>query len=314
MISPSHPERSPLGSNTGILHARAGGDADMPKATTPAMAAERLLAIAGGVIAGAVTLHLLGFAVSIFVRAGSALGNVALMEWGVSHDRIFVVERLAAVVLLAVGTALVVCRSWVLALPIAACVFVETMALQRFGGFSFSEWTPFSHAARYLTPLALVALWAPGWIGGGARARAFASMWILRLGIALVFVFHGLQALGADPGFIDLMIGSARRWFGYRLTESTAVGVLRVIGVVDIVVGGLILVGRWRPLLVWLCFWGLITAASRITATGWLSYPQLMLRASHYLAPLGVWLLSEWLARSAAIAAARNDWTETTKS
>jgi hypothetical protein len=56
-----------------------------------------------------------------------------------------------------------------------------------------------------------------------------------------------------------------------------------------------ILFGRWKPLLVWLCFWSTVTAFSRMTALGVGSYPEVLLRSSHILAPVALWCLAAYL-------------------
>src|SRR5690606_13547171 len=117
----------------------------------------------------------------------------------------------------------------------------------------------------------------------------------LRIGIAIVFAIHGLQALGQHPWFIDLLIGSSRSMLGYRLTESNAILILKFIGCADILVAAGILAGRWRALLAWLCLWSTVTACSRMTSNGVMSYPEVLLRASHILAPVAVWCLGVYV-------------------
>lgn len=253
---------------------------------TPAVAA-------GWVLRVAVLIHAVGFAAGIFARKGTGLGSHALMEWGTPHDTIAFWERVAALVVLGAAVLLVIRPMASAALLVAVAFFVEAFGAWSFGGYPFVEWVMYSHALRYLLPFALfVWLLSPSILRSEVWRREGAS-WILRVALASVFIAHGLQAWYESPGFIDLLIGSTRRLIGYRLTESAAVSILHVIGVVDVIVGLLVLVGRWRWLLGWLCFWAFITAASRMTATGWGAYTELLVRASHYLAPVAVLLLAK---------------------
>ncbi len=242
----------------------------------------------------ALLVYLAGLAAAIFTRAGTSIGAVALMEWGTPHSTIFLVERIAAGVLLLAGISLLVWPLTAVALFIGTAVFAEAYARYRFGGEHFVEWSVAAHALRYLLPLALAALIISPRIVPNLRWKTHASMWILRIGLAIVFATHGLEALRQHPGFIDLLIGTTGNILGMRMTESTAVLLLRIIGVVDLIVAFLILVGRWRPLLAWLCFWATITAASRMTALGFMSYPELLQRSSHIVAPLAVWALGRY--------------------
>jgi len=251
--------------------------------------ASRWLKTAGWILRIAVAIHLLGLFIAVHTRAGTAIGGIALMDWGVAHDTIFAWEKGVTKILLLLGISLLVFPTFPIALIVGAAILANSYAAYKFGGEPFYEWSVWSNTLRWGAPLALAVLAFPTrWIGGEAT-RARIVSWMLRIMIAIVFVVHGLQAWFANPVFIDLMIGTARRLFDYRLTESNAVTLLKAIAVLDIIVAALLLAGRWRPLLGWLAFWGLITAVSRVTALGIMSYPEILVRASHYLTPLAVW-------------------------
>ncbi len=242
----------------------------------------------------ALFVYLAGLAVAIFTRAQTSIGGIALMYWGVPHDTIFFWERTAAAVLLLAGLSLLIWPTVIAALFIGGAVFTEAYAAYRFGGDHFVEWVIAARTLRYLLPVAAAALIISPRIVPHVRWKALASMWILRIGLAVVFATHGMEALRQHPGFIDLLIGTTGNLLGLRMTESTAVLLLKVIGVVDLIVAFLILVGRWRWLLGWLFFWAAITAASRMTALGFMSYPEFLVRSSHMVAPLGIWALGQY--------------------
>jgi len=253
---------------------------------------ERAASTASWLIRIAVVMHVLGIVATVFARRGTSIGNVGLMEWGWTHDRIFLVERWAAVALLGVALSLIVRPTVAAAVVVSATVLAEVTGAYRFGGSFFVEWSHATQILRYLAPLALIPLIAAPRFQPNAPWRFSSSAWILRVGIAVVFAAHGAQALYHDPHFIDLIIGSTRRLTGFRPSEAQAVAILLPIGIVDVTVAALLLVGRWKLLLGWMCFWGLLTACSRVTANGLMSYPEVLLRASHYLAPAAIWALA----------------------
>lgn len=235
----------------------------------------------------AVLVHMAGWAFALHTRAGSALGGVALMEWGVPHSTISFHERLWSMVLLALATVLLVKPLAVPAFLLAIAVLVDTAAAHRFGGAHFAEWSYYTKALRYGAPLALGIL-----LLGGTRWSDVATDWLLRVAVAVVFASHGLMALYEHPVFIDLLIGSTRNLAGMRMTESTAVMLLKCIGVADLLVAALLLAGRWRVLLAWLCLWAFVTALSRVTTYGIMSFPEVLTRSTHFLAPVAIYFLS----------------------
>lgn len=248
-------------------------------------------------LCAAVLGHALGIAAAIFGKLGSGLGTYFFLEWGFSHPQVAMAERWAAWALLALA-ALSCLRPWLVFLaPIAAAIFLDAWARQFNGGAPFAEWTIGAHALRILAPLALAALcfpWPRSDADGDLRRRA--AMWLLRVGLAVVFITHGLEALRQHPRFIDYLIGTADRWTPLELSETAAVNLLRVIGVVDVVVGVAVIIRPWPVVLCWMAFWGLITALSRVTSLGPEQYFEVLLRASHVLAPVAVLLLARTLA------------------
>src|SRR3546814_7171694 len=95
-----------------------------------------------------------------------------------------------------------------------------------------------------------------------------------------------------NPQFIDFIIGSANNILGVRWTEATALQIMRIIGWVDIIVAIAVLLKPHKYLLAWLLFWSTITAFSRMTSLGTGAYTEVLMRASHILAPLAVYMLS----------------------
>lgn len=265
---------------------------------------DRAVAWAGWLLRLAVLGHALGFAAVVFLKLGTGVGTYLFLEYGFTHAHSALVERAMAWAILAFA-ALASWRPSLLWLtPIAAIVLVDALARWFNGGAPFAEWSAAAQAARYLTPLALGLLFltAPQRMAGGA-GQLQAVLWVLRIGIAVVFVTHGLEALNGHPRFIDYILGTAYTWTPIALSEDTAVAMLKVIGVTDIAVGFAILVRPFRSVLWWMAFWGLITALSRVTSLGMGQYFEVLLRISHFLAPIAAILLTGAIARRRAPAA-----------
>lgn len=248
---------------------------------------------AAWVLRVAILLHAMGVARALFTRTGTSIGNIALLNWGTTHDTILWWEKSAATLLVALALSLCIRPTVPALLGIFAMVFAEALAAVKAGGFAFFAWTPYASFLRYLAPLALLPLVVHHQrIHLNPALRRALSSWMLRTGLAVVFVTHGIEALKLHPGFIDLIIGSGRAMLGWDISEEAAVVALRVIFVVDLIVAALVMIRTWPPLLAWLAFWGLVTALSRPIAHGFPAYPEVLLRASHFLAPLAIWLLA----------------------
>ncbi len=148
---------------------------------------------------------------------------------------------------------------------------------------SYYAWVgPLAWACRMLAPACL------------ALALSGRGEWAVRLSrvaVASTFAAHGLEALWRHPKFIDLILASTNRLLGFFPTQASAESILGVIGVVDLIVAALALLGvRWRWLWGWAAFWGALTAASRITQHGVGGIGYGLARAPHALLPLFVML------------------------
>jgi hypothetical protein len=181
-------------------------------------------------------------------------------------------------------------RIWIL-IPIFIYVFFEAWAGYYQGGYHFSELTLGSHALRYLTPLTLALFVVPTVKIFKNINRMTAAAWVLRIGIATVFITHGIECLKQNPIFIDLIIGGTNNILGFRPTEATALQLMQFIGWIDIMVAFLLLLKPLKGILAWTFFWGFITALSRMTSLGEGAYTEVLLRASHILAPVVLYIL-----------------------
>ena len=236
-------------------------------------------------------LMAIGYYVALTTRAGSHFGSIALFKHGVAHDTILAWEFGMARVLVVLAILTWFRFGCWAALLMGLILLAESFAGVFAGGFPFFEHTPWAWALRFGAPFGLaVLLWKqtpqPRW-------AIQSGDWVLRLSIAAVFTIHGLEAFWQHPQFIDLIIGSANT-VGWEIAELTAVRALSVIAAVDLVVAALVLVWPRKPLLIWLAFWGFVTALSRPLAYGFASYPEVLIRAPHILAPLAVMALRDF--------------------
>ncbi len=135
---------------------------------------------------------------------------------------------------------------------------------------------PLALAVRYLAPLSYMLI-----VAGKARM----GFWLLRWALAVTFAAHGVEALMQHPQFLDLILMAFRR-LDFPISESVASNLMVPIGIMDLLLAVILLLGRWRWLLFYMCFWGLITAFSRMLHSGWDGLDACMVRLLHGLVPL----------------------------
>jgi hypothetical protein len=249
--------------------------------------------LAASILGVAIVATSAGMAAAALRGDGTAINAYLFLALEMSNADAARIERIAigAVFLLSV---VALCRpGWPVLLPVAAYILAEALARWDQQGLPYSEWSVPAHAARYLTPLAAILLAGKALADDDAgRGWRMAAEWCLRIGLSVVFIVHGLEALNLHPGFVDLIIGSGYNLGGLRISESAASLQLQVIGIVDLGVAAAILLRVPRALLWWAAIWGAVTAFSRMTAFGWGAYPEVLVRASHILGPVAVWLLA----------------------
>lgn len=238
----------------------------------------------------AIVLHALGLFLIFFRKHHTHFGNYLFSVLEIDPTRAFAIEKITISVFIILCVINLIYTRAVLLIPIFAYIFFEAWAGYVQGGYHFSEWTLGAHALRYLAPVALLFLVIPGNYPLRFDREKIAS-WVLRIALAVVFITHGAECIQQNPRFIDLLIGSIHNFFGIYITEATALQIMTVIGWTDVAVALLVLVKPHRKLLAWLCFWATITAFSRMTSLGIGAYTEVLLRASHILAPVAVWLL-----------------------
>jgi hypothetical protein len=158
------------------------------------------------------------------------------------------------------------------------------------------------HAAQFILPFAFI--WQ-------YEKKEFRVHFWGSIAIVLTFIAHGLYAYGYYPqpgSFVDMMI------LGFKMNEETARFSLKIIGVLDFVFGGVVLLNLWIlsgrklhfSLVILLKFflfygiiWGGLTAFARIyitfhpeMMTHWLDQYLLefLVRIPHFILPLVLYL------------------------
>ena len=230
-------------------------------------------------------------AARIALAAGSEVNGWLFMVAGLPEDIARLTDQVAAGVLIATAASalfrpiralLFFDAAWMLA--ISAAIFTNP-------GSSMSWLAPLAHGVRYAAPLALALLvTAPGRELSSDSARARLAVWAMLLGAAATFIAHGIEALEHYGRFIDLIIGSAKRWLGWSVSQDLAEQLLTVIGVQDLILAAMLLSRRWRWVAMWMALWGLFTALSRMTAMGGGSWHQTLLRSANAGVPLALFL------------------------
>lgn len=243
-----------------------------------------------------IVLYALGLIIVFFRAHHTNFGNYMFMVMEIDHARAFSIERVTISIFGLLTVINFFFPRTLLLIPFSLYILFEAWAGYYQGGYGFSEWTLGAQALRYIVPLSVVFLlpW-PFSKSFSLENKISASSWLLRIGLAVVFTTHGLECLMENPQFIDLIIGSVNNILGVRWTEATALQIMQVIGWVDIIVAVAVLLKPHKYLLAWLLFWSTITALSRMTALGTDAYTEVLMRASHILTPLAVYMITSYL-------------------
>ncbi len=198
----------------------------------------------------------------------------------------------------------------------AICMVLAAVA----GSFRRFRWAQVFVFAWLLVSVScsyIVELWHPHYLLGASAIRVMSPLlclillsaanpselsqfklrlleWGMRISIALTFFYHGHECLAAKAQFLDYL-QSVVRLFGINgISSASALAVLKLIGIMDILVALAILIPfRLYLIAAWMCFWGLATGFVRIVFAGWESYPEFLLRIIHGTLPLCLIIL--WL-------------------
>lgn len=149
-----------------------------------------------------------------------------------------------------------------------------------------------------------------GWSSLGAAPKPKeweALLRVIRLAIGLTFIGHGLYAVGIHPVPANFVLMTQS---GLGVGESAARSMLLVVGVLDFVAAGLLLLPwkrAWYVALSWIIPWAILTTLARLWSYGGLVdsqtlltqwIPEVIIRLPHVLVPIALWLFIR--ARSAS--------------
>ncbi|MEO9590281.1 hypothetical protein [Rhodopirellula bahusiensis] len=157
----------------------------------------------------------------------------------------------------------------------------------------FAELSLPEHAVRIVAPLALAVCGVGAAPSSSAGRTRFAVM-MLTVAASFTFAAHGYKAYACYAPFTDLILLSDMQWTDIGITQATAEKVLVVIGVVDILVAVALLVFRSNAAAFYMVVWGLVTAASRMTALGIDAWPESLIRIANGGVPLVILIHWSW--------------------
>ncbi|MGB7326047.1 MAG: hypothetical protein WBD31_14335 [Rubripirellula sp.] len=174
--------------------------------------------------------------------------------------------------------------AWMIALSIA-----DMARAAVYGELALAE-----HAVRYAAPLALLMLTrrnqSPPKTLDDSHNSARYALTLLVIAASATFVAHGYKAIDRYAPFTDLILLSDLQWTGFGLSQSTAERVLVIIGAVDGIIAIALVAFRLRFAAAYMGVWGVITAASRMSALGYEAWPETVLRAANGGVPLAILL------------------------
>ena len=154
-----------------------------------------------------------------------------------------------------------------------------------------ADYTFFSQAIRYCAPIGLAYYL---WKKDSDHAQAELGLnTLLSVGASVTFIAHGIEAINHNPQFVDFILRICRNYFGMNLSQAQAESMLGAIGLIDLALGLSLLFEPNRQVLLYMAFWGFLTASIRIFYSP--SIPGLegaLIRSANGGAPLILWLFA----------------------
>jgi hypothetical protein len=227
----------------------------------------------------------------------SPIGTMLFMNYSYTHPEASSVERFNAYWLFALLPLVFLPRWRLLAaagMGLYLAVFVYAARDQ--GGEPFTAYAPLSAAMRLATPLVFLMVFSAWWQSlPDALSRTLPAA-LIAVAAAVAFHMHGVEAILAHPGFIDMTLGVAKTlsFSQIALSETQARHLLIAVGVIDIITALAVLLLRNRFALSWMIIWGLFTAVLRFLNYGTGGLPDAIIRLPHFFLPLALWRFSRW--------------------
>jgi len=240
------------------------------------------------VLRASVTLSALAAAYVAYFHA-SAVNSYFFIEFGAPEANARSLDVTASIALVFAGVLVLIPRLRVApvlgSLFVAIWFFCLALSDTALDGRAFSSLSLPAAALRICVPIAL------------SLALIGRHNWwpkLLQVAVAVTFATHGYEALCHNPKFVDLILLNLNPGAlegTPLLSEGAAVILLTCIGVMDVACALFVLLIRKPALVLYMACWGGITALSRMGALGLEAWPEAILRASHFGAPLALFLI-----------------------
>jgi hypothetical protein len=120
---------------------------------------------------------------------------------------------------------------------------------------------------------------------------SFSFVWAIKVAIAITFIAHGYEALSLHPKFVDFIIKTFRIYLGVSLSEATSRYMLYVIGALDVLAALGLLMFTNKTSIVYMIFWGALTAFCRVLYDPTNGLADTLSRVSHFAMPLSLYML-----------------------
>lgn len=157
------------------------------------------------------------------------------------------------------------------------------------------------HLPRLAAPIALAWLWRwrprtapPGNTRSAGDVKAVRRIgWFLAAAAAAMFLLHAAKLIFAPDSVEVFLTRSFQRWYGYSLDRDAVQRTLWTIAAVDLGAVAALAIGRTRGSLCYMALWGMMTAASRVSAYGLFAWEEAFLRSANGGAALAALFLLE---------------------
>lgn len=229
--------------------------------------------------------------VLFYLLGGSAIETMLFMEMSFEQKNSKFIENIIAWLFLIFGIVTFFKPYKVLLILISFATLGLAFVIKSQAGSPYTEWSIPAHFIRIVLPLGTLLL-------NNKRNQLKITYWILLIGLAITFFTHGMEAWTLHPRFIDYLLISSENTLGIRLKQSTAELILKIIGSIDILAVLISLFFPRNAIFYWMAAWGFITAFARVTELGWALYPEVLIRASHFIVPLSLILINRIRARN----------------
>ena len=224
------------------------------------------------------------FGVFFYLLGGSPVETMLFMEMSFEQANSKFVEKIIAWIFLMMGMVYFIKPYKVLLILISIGTLGLAFVIKTQAGSPYTDWSIPAYSIRIILPLGILLL-------NTKSSYLKVSYWILLVGLGVTFVTHGLEAWTLHPRFVDYLLISSENAMGIRLKQSTAELMLKVIGSMDILAVLIAFLFPRNVIFYWMASWGLITALARVTELGWALYPEVLIRAAHFLVPISLILI-----------------------